>query len=279
MRPLDQQVILVTGATDGLGREVATRLAAGGATVLVHGRDDRRGAATLDAIRGATGNDRARWYRADLASLAEVRALAERVAADHPRLDVLVNNAGIGFTTPGVTGREVAGDGHELRFQVNYLAPYLLTRLLLPTLLASASARVVNVASAGQLALDRGDLMTTRGYDGATAYRRSKLALVMFTMDLADELAGTGVTATSLHPGTFMPTKMVVEAGATPIDTLESGVEATMALVAGPEADGASGAYVHGRRRARPDPQAADESVRRWLRAESDRLVGLVPHD
>ncbi len=122
MRPIDQQTILITGATDGLGRALAARLAAEGATVLVHGRDDQRGKATLQEIGG-----RASWYRADLSSLAETRALAEAVRADHPRLDVLVNNAGIG----GPDSWQASADGHELTFAVNYLSGYLLTRLLL----------------------------------------------------------------------------------------------------------------------------------------------------
>lgn len=122
MTPLEDQAILVTGATDGLGRGVAQRLAETGAAVLVHGRDDERGGAAIKAISAATGNDRLHWYRADLGSLAEVRALAGQVAADWPRLDALVNNAGIGFTHPGDGARVESQDGHELRFQVNYLA-------------------------------------------------------------------------------------------------------------------------------------------------------------
>lgn len=275
MRPLDEQVILVTGATDGLGRGVAERLAAGGATVLVHGRDDARGEATIRDIRDATGNERLRWYRADLASLADVRALAERVTAEQPRLDALVNNAGIGTTLPGDGARQVSADGYELRFQVNYLAHYLLTRLLLPVLERSAPARIVNVSSAGQAPIDFDDVMLERRYEGYLAYCRSKLAQIMSTIDLADELAGRGVTVNALHPGTFMPTKIVTHAGIDSLTSLDQGVDATVRLAADPALDGVTGRYFDGQREARPDAQAADPAARRRLRELSDRLAGL----
>jgi NAD(P)-dependent dehydrogenase (short-subunit alcohol dehydrogenase family) len=276
MRPLDEQVILVTGATDGLGRGVAERLAAGGATVLVHGREDARGEATIRDIRDATGNERLRWYRADLASLADVRALAERVTADEPRLDALVNNAGIGTTLPGDGARQVSADGYELRFQVNYLAHYLLTRLLLPLLERSAPARIVNVSSAGQAPIDFDDVMLERHYEGYLAYCRSKLAQIMFTVDLADELADRGVTANALHPGTFMPTKIVTHAGVDPLTPLEQGVDATVVLATDPALGGVTGRYFDGRRESRPNPQAGDAAARRRLRDLSDRLAGLA---
>jgi NAD(P)-dependent dehydrogenase (short-subunit alcohol dehydrogenase family) len=276
MRPLDDQVILVTGATDGLGRGMAERLAAGGATVLVHGRDDARGEATIRDIGDATGNERLRWYRADLASLADVRALAERVAAEEPRLDVLVNNAGIGTTLPGDGARQVSADGYELRFQVNYLAHYLLTRLLLPLLERSAPARIVNVSSAGQAPIDFDDVMLERHYEGYLAYCRSKLAQIMFTVDLAEELADRDVTANALHPGTFMPTKIVTHAGVDPLTPLDQGVDATVRLATDPALDGVTGRYFDGRRESRPNPQAGDAAARRRLRELSDRLAGLA---
>jgi NAD(P)-dependent dehydrogenase (short-subunit alcohol dehydrogenase family) len=249
--------VLVTGATDGLGKAVATELARAGATVLVHGRDDTRGERTLDEIRSATGSDRLRWYRADLASLREARGLAEQVAAENDRLDVLVNNAGIGTAGP----RRESEDGYELRFAVNYLAPFLLTRLLVP------STRIVNLASAGQAPIDFDDVMLERRYDGVQAYCQSKLALVMLTFDLAE----SGVTANCLHPGTYMPTKMVLDAGVRPIDTLESGVVATMRVI---ELDGVSGRYYNRLVEARAHPQAYDPEARRRLRELSLRLCG-----
>ncbi len=271
MRPISESTVLVTGATDGLGKAVAAELARRGATVLVHGRDERRGAQTIEDIRAETGSEKLAWYRADLASLAETRALAERVGAEQERLDVLVNNAGIGFGE-----REESADGYELRLAVNYLAPFLLSRLLRPLLVSSAPARIVNVASIGQAPIDFDDVMLEHGYDGVRAYCQSKLALVMLTLDLADELDGTGVSATCLHPGTYMPTKMVVDAGIQPVDSLESGVEATTRLIADPELDGVSGRYFDRLTESRADSQAYDKDARTRLRELSERLVGVA---
>src|SRR5437588_3937696 len=183
MHPLAEQTILVTGATDGHGRALARELAALGASVLVHGRDDERGHETLREIHAQTGNDRLHWLRADLSSLAETRRLAEQVAAEHTQLHALVNNAGIGTTSGGQERRMQSHDGYELRFAVNYLAGYLLTRLLVPCLEKSAPARIVNVSSAGQGPIDFDDVMLERGYDGGRAYRQSKLAQLMVTLD------------------------------------------------------------------------------------------------
>lgn len=209
MQPMEDQTVLVTGATDGLGKAVATELAAAGASVVLHGRDDSRGVQTVREIRQQTGNTALSWHRADLSSLRETADLATWVSRTCRRLDILVNNAGVGMETPGDGGRMVSRDGYELRFAVNYLAPYLLTHRLEPLLRRSAPARVVNVASVGQTPIDFADVMLERGYDGTRAYRQSKLALIMFTFDLAAELAGTGVTANCLHPATYMPTKIV----------------------------------------------------------------------
>ena len=235
------QVVLVTGATDGLGKAVSVELARAGSTVLVHGRSHRRAEAVLAEIREASGSELLRAYAGDLASLAQVRSLAESVLADEPQLDVLVNNAGVGTVEPGGGARVESADGHELRFAVNYLAPFLLTELLEPLLVRSAPARIVNVASAGQAPIDFDDVMLDDGYDGSRAYSQSKLAMVMMTFDTAERLAGSGVTATCLHPGTYMPTKMVLAAGVDPIDSLESGVRATLRLIAGGELDGLTG--------------------------------------
>jgi NAD(P)-dependent dehydrogenase (short-subunit alcohol dehydrogenase family) len=271
MRPLDRQTILITGATDGLGRALAAELAGEGAALLIHGRDEAKGRETIEDIRARTANENLHWLRADLALLDEVRALAEEVGRGHERLDVLVNNAGIG-TSEGGGGRMESRDGHELRFAVNYLAGYLLTRLLLPLLERSAPARIVNVSSAGQAPIDFDDVMLERRYDGVQAYCQSKLAQVMLTFDLAEELRGRGVTATCLHPATYMPTKMVRESGVTPVSSLEEGVEAALRLVADPELDGVTGKYFNGLREAAPHPQANDPEARRRLREISERI-------
>jgi len=170
MRPVEQQTILVTGATDGLGKALARELAARGASVLVHGRNSARIEESLRELREATGGDRARGYLADLSSGEDVRRLAEAVERDHDRLDLLVNNAGIGGgKEPG--RREESADGFELRFAVNYLAPFLLTNLLLPLIRSSEPARIVNVASVGQAPIDFDDVMLERATTVCTPTR------------------------------------------------------------------------------------------------------------
>jgi len=265
------KTILVTGSTDGVGRHVALELAAGGARVLVHGRSRERGESLLAEIRKRGGD--AIFYPADLASLAEVRALAAAVRRDHPRLDVLVNNAGIG-TRSGGAQRRTSAEGYELRFAVNYLAGFLLTHLLLTLIVASAPARIVNVASAGQSPIDFDDVMLTRGYDGARAYTQSKLAQVMFTFDLARELDGKGVTVNCLHPATYMNTTMVRESGVSPISTVEEGGAAILNLILSPELEGRSGLYFTRQQEARANPQAYDAAARRRLRQLSLELTG-----
>ena len=273
MALLDGKVVLVTGATDGLGRALAADLARSGATVLVHGRDPGRISDTLDEVRAAApAGDRVRGYRADLASLAEVGSLAEQVLAAEPRLDVLVNNAGIGTTVPGGGARQESADGYELRFAVNYLAGYALTKRLLPLLRKSAPSRIVNVSSLGQQAIDFADVMLTGDYDGMRAYRQSKLAQILFTIDLAAELDLAGITVNALHPATFMPTKIV--AGA-PVSTIDQGVEATMRLIAAPAAETGSGRFFNGLGEARANDQAYDPGARRQLRELSAKLTGL----
>jgi NAD(P)-dependent dehydrogenase (short-subunit alcohol dehydrogenase family) len=267
------RTVLVTGSTDGLGRALALELAAGGATVLLHGRDPVKGERTVRDIRAATGSDRLAFYLADLSSLADVRSLAEQVLAEHERLNVLVNNAGIGR---GDGSREVSEDGYELRLAVMYLAPFLLTRLLEPLLVESAPARIVNVASAGQAPIDFDDLMLEQGYSGTHAYCQSKLALVMLTLDQAEALRDRGVTANCLHPGTFMPTKMVLEAGVRPVDSLESGVEATMRVVSAPELADVTGTYFDRTRKAQALEQAYDREARCRLDDIATRLVSGV---
>jgi NAD(P)-dependent dehydrogenase (short-subunit alcohol dehydrogenase family) len=263
---------LVTGATDGVGRVVARELARQGWRVLVHGRDRTRGEALAREIGQAGG--RATFLAADLASLAEVRRLADEVRQHTDRLDLLINNAGIG-TAGNAPGRQTSADGHELRFAVNYLASFLLTRLLLPLLKASTPARIVNVASAGQQAIDFSDVMLTRHYSGSVAYRQSKLAQILFTIDLADELKGSGVIANTLHPSTYMNTTMVRQSGTTPISTVEDGAAAILQLAVGPALEGRSGLYFNVLRESRADPQAYDAGARRRLRALSLELTGL----
>jgi NAD(P)-dependent dehydrogenase (short-subunit alcohol dehydrogenase family) len=262
---------LVTGSTDGVGRMVAMRLGASGWRVLVHGRDRGRGEEVVAAIKASGGA--AEFLQADLSALSEVRRLADAVTRATQRLDLLINNAGIG--TGGPQGkREESADGYELRFAVNYLSGFLLTHLLLPVVKKSAPARIVNVSSLGQQAIDFTDVMLMHDYSGMRAYRQSKLAQILFTIDLAQELEENGVTVNCLHPATFMNTTMVRQFG-TPISTVEEGADAIMKLAVGAELAGHSGLYFNGQREAKADRQAYDAQARSRLRALSRQLVGL----
>jgi len=275
MKPLTQQRILVTGSTDGLGKQTAFALAGQGATVLLHGRNRQRLETTRQEIQEATENAHLETYLADFAELAEVRHLAETLQARHPHLDMLINNAGIGGGKQGEARRELSGDGYELRFAVNYLAPFLLTHLLLPCLRQAPSARIINVGSVGQAPLDFSDLMLERHYDPANAYCQSKLALVMFTFDLAEELKGEHITVNCLHPATYMNTKMVYESVGYTLSTVEEGLRAVLYLATSPMLDHVTGQYFDQQRSARTHRQAYDLAARCRLRQVSEQLTGL----
>ena len=208
-------------------------------------------------------------FVADLASLDEVRRLARELRDRAERLDVLVNNAGI--IEPR---RRLSGDGHELTFAVNYLAGFLLTLELLPLLRASAPARVVNVSSIGQSAIDFSDVMLERGYSGMRAYSQSKLAQIMFTIELAERLAPGEVTVNALHPATLMDTRMVRESFGRSVSTVREGADATLRLVEDPALAEVSGRYFDGVRESRADAQAYDPGARRRLWELSERLTG-----
>ena len=270
----NRKIVLVTGSTDGVGRLVARRLAIRGARVLIHGRDRHRGKQVVDQIQAA-GYGSAVFLPADLSSLAEVRRLAEMVRQDCDRLNVLVNNAGIG--SGGSAGkRETSAEGYELRFAVNYLAGFLLTRLLLPLIMLNKPARIVNVSSLGQHPIDFDDVMLTRGYTGGRAYAQSKLAQIMFTFDLAREFDPGAVTANCLHPATYMATTMVRQSGVTPVSTVEEGGEAILNLAVSEKLDTTSGVFYNGLRPSRANPQAYDDRARERLQMLSMRLTGLA---
>jgi NAD(P)-dependent dehydrogenase (short-subunit alcohol dehydrogenase family) len=261
------KTVLITGSTDGLGREVAARVAALGAHVIVHGRNQERGKAVVDEITKA-GKGSAKFYAADLASLAEVRTLADSLKRDYKRIDVVVNNAGV-----LLPDRQVSKDGHELHFAVNYLAGFVLTRSLLPTIISSAPARIVNVASIAQSPIDFTDVMLERPGAAGRGYGQSKLAQVLFTMDLAAELKGRNVIVTALHPATMMDTSMVKQAGMQARATVSEGADAVMQQITGAVE---TGQYYNGQKPAKANAQAYDEAARGQLRQLSLKLTGLT---
>ncbi|MER6130051.1 SDR family NAD(P)-dependent oxidoreductase [Streptomyces sp. NPDC001795] len=260
--------VLITGTTSGLGRYIAFELVRSGHVVLAHGRDRGRTERLVAELRT---EGEAHGFVADLASLAQVRRLGEEVAAAHPRLDVLINNAGVGGGPRG-SGREVSADEHELRLAVNYLAPVALTRALLPVLQANPPARIVNVGSVGQEPLDFADPELTRGYSGVSAYCRSKFALAAYTFALAEELQGSGVSVNVLHPATYMDTAMVREGGITPWNTVADGAPGVLALAT---QDVGTGGYFDGIRPSRAHEQTYDREVQKRLAAVTDQLLAL----
>ncbi|WP_052850737.1 SDR family NAD(P)-dependent oxidoreductase [Streptomyces avicenniae] len=269
----ESRTILITGATDGLGRALALDLAADGFRLVLHGRDRGR-LDRLAAEVAGLGAPRPRTVLADFADLGQVRRMAEEVRAGTGRLDVLVNNAGIGGGEPDGVTRRTSVDGHELRFAVNHLAGFLLTLELLPLLRDSAPARVVNVASLGQHALDFDDLMLEDGYEGARAYRQSKLAQIMTGFHLAARVPADEVTFTSLHPGTYMPTKLVRDWIGRSVDSVESGVAATRRLAVGDEVAGVTGHFFDRTEDVRANEQAYDAAARERLWERSVQLTG-----
>ncbi|MDQ3886443.1 MAG: SDR family NAD(P)-dependent oxidoreductase [Actinomycetota bacterium] len=273
MRPIDQQVILVTGATGGLGRALAERLASLGAQVVAHGRDPGRLDAACEQIRDVLPGARLYPALADLSSLAEVNQLADQVLDEHAALHAMVNNAGIGAGRDP-SKREISRDGIELRLAVNHLAGALLIRRLLPRLQESAPARIVQVASLGQAPFDATDPQLERRYDGWQAYMQSKLAQVILTRELAGELDPAAVTINALHPATLMDTPMVREGGITPRSTVEEGLHATLRLLVAPELDGVSGRFFDGTRETAPHPAADDPQARAFVRALTEKLLG-----
>lgn len=267
-----QQVVLVTGSTSGLGREVALRLGAMGAHVIVHGRSEDRGLAVVREIGATPGS--ARFIRADFADFDEVRRMARIILADYDRLDVLVNNAGFGSAPDE---RLVTDDGNEFRFQVNYLSPFLLTHMLLPLLEKSAPARIVNVSSLAQSPIDWDDPQIRNDFSGGRAYGQSKLAQIGFTFDLHEELQGKDIMVNALHPATYMPTGMVRRLGVEPRATIDEGADAVMQLIVSDEIEG--GQFFNQMEPARAHPQAYDMESRRRLRELSLRLTGLGSGD
>ncbi|WP_408994381.1 SDR family NAD(P)-dependent oxidoreductase [Streptomyces sp. 1268] len=270
---MNQHTTLVTGATQGLGLGIALDLAARGRTVLLHGRDRTRLDAVAAQVRAAAPEATVRTYLADLADLDQVHALAARIRESEPRLDALVNNAVAGGG-PDPRVRRFSRQGHELRFAVNHLAPYALARGLLPLLTDSAPARIVNVASMGQEAIDFDDVMLERDYEGLRAYCRSKLALIMATFDLAEELDGTGVTVNALHPAHLMDTSGVRAYGLTPVTTVDEGVRPTVRLLLDPELETTTGRYFDQFTDTRAHEQAYDTEARRRLMVLTRALCG-----
>ena len=263
-----QRVILVTGSTGGLGREAALALARAGDHVIIHGRNAERAQQVIRQIE-EHGRGSAKFYKADFASLADTKRFAAAVLADYDRLDVLVNNAGV--FVPDQQERRVSEDGYELHFQVNYLAGYVLTNMLLPLLESSAPSRVVNVAS-GQRPLDFDDLMFEKDYDGFDAYLRSKNAQIMMTFAMEPYLSSRNISTNALFPSGLMNTDMVIEAGFEPESSVETGRDALLQLI---NDDVGTGNFFNVFEVGEAISQATDPDAQRQLMEASEELTSI----
>ena len=270
MKSVNNQTIFITGSTDGIGKLTALQLAKQNAHVLIHGRNEKKVASVVDEIKNASKNKNIEGFTADLSSIDEVRKLANEVLEKHDKIDVLINNAGA-----GTADQRYGKDGTELRMTVNYLAPFLLTHLLLPALKNAAPSRIVNVSSAGQAPIDFNDVMLEKNFDSVQAYCQSKLALIMFTIDLAEQLRNENINVNSLHPGTYLDTNMVRRSGVTPWGKPETGADAEVFLSVSPQLENATGKYFDVKKEARANAQAYDAKARKKLWELSMQLTGL----
>ena len=264
----EQRIIMVTGSTGGLGREVARALAEMGDHVIIHGRNIARGKALEKELNDKRAGS-AKFYRADFGSLKEIRYLSKAIIKDYKKIDVLVNNAGIALI--GKKKRRLSEDGYELHFQVNYLAEFLLTKQLIPLIEKSSTRRIVNVASGSASPLEFDNLMLEKDYSTGRAYGQSKLSQVMHTIELSIRLKDKGITANSLHPSTFMDTDMIVEAGLKPRTSVMDGRDAVLKLVN--SKDVGNGEYYDVQDLSRAHSQAYDAAVREQLWNASEKLI------
>lgn len=273
--------MLITGGNAGIGYATCKGLAATGATVVLVSRDPARGERAAASIRRASGNDDVHVLCCDLSSLSEVRRLAAEIGAGFPRLDVLINNAAM-YTE----SRAVTVDGFEAQFATNYLSMFLLTRLLLDTLKANAPARIVNLSTVNHydVSLDFDDLQSERAWEPKVCHMRSKLAVILFTYELARRLGGTGVTANCLHPGVIATNLLGQVRNVPPArrvaqvmggDPLEVGARTPLYLATSPEVDGVSGQYFDNCRAVPSSEETYDEEEAARLWEISESLTGL----
>jgi len=283
---MDGKVCLITGATSGIGKATAMGLANMGASVVMVGRDRGRGEAALAEVKEGSANASVDLLLADLSSQEDIRRLAGEFKEAHPRLDVLINNAGV------IRSKRVASaDGIEMTFAINHLAHFLLTNLLLDLLRATAPSRIVNVSSGEQRngTIDFDDLQGEKGYKTAKAYGQSKLANVLFTYELARRLEGTGVSANCLHPGAGVRTNLgsgvsgvfgfTVRALTPLMKSPEKGAETSIYLASSAEVEGLSGGYFVKKAEARSSDESHDERIARRLWEASAELTNLPSHN
>ncbi len=270
----NQKRILITGSTDGIGKITAEYLADKDHEVIIHGRDENKCKSVKEEIVNLIGNNNINYYVADLSSIKEIKSLAKQLNSDLSNLDVLINNAGVGIG-PDSTKRRLSTDGYELCFAVNYLAPYLLTNLILPLIEKAEHPRIVNVASVAQHKIDFDNVMLERDYDGHRAYSQSKLALIMFTFDLAEKLKDKPITVNAMHPGTLLDTNMVREGWGKSLGKPERGADNQVYLALSEKVDNLSGQYFDEKTISKANQQAYDKEARQKLDTIAKKLTAL----
>ena len=268
---MEGKIVLITGATDGIGKQTAFELAKQGATVLLHGRNPKRLIDAMNDCRKKVLHPKLDFFNADFSSLNAIRKMVVDLEQKYDRLDVLINNAGVFMKS-----RELSHDGYEMTFAVNHLAHFFLTHLCLPLLKASPSARVITVSSIAHMraTLDFENLQGEKKFDGYDAYSRSKLANVLFAVELAERMKGSKLTSNALHPGVI--TTKLLEAGfAMKGASLEEGAETSVYLASSPEVEGVTGKYFVKKRPQPYNPIADNADLRKRFWEHSCRLVGI----
>jgi len=278
---MDGKVCLITGATSGIGEVTARELARMGCSVVITARDERKAESAVEKLRAESGSLKIERLVADLSSQYQVRELAAGFKRMHNRLDILINNAGAIYLR-----RDLSQDGIEMTFAVNHLAPFLLTNLLLETLINSAPSRIINVASNSHKGqeIDLTDLEGQRSYKFMQAYGKSKLAMVLFTYELARRLEGKRVTVNAVHPG-LVGTNMGSNNGwlvslFLPLFQLfslspDEGAKTIIYLASSPEVDGVSGKYYYQKQAVASSPNSLDQETARRLWEASVEMTGL----
>jgi len=272
-KPIEQQTVLITGATDGLGLKLAEMYAQRGATLLLHGRNEEKGKFILEKLKQNTGNKTLKYFNADFSSLQSVRDLGAAVQKEYQNIDTLINNAGLGSGKTDI--RNSSTEGYELLFTVNYLAPFLLTHLLLPQLHQAVTSKVINVVSRSQREINFDDLMLEQNYSGRQAYAQSKLALIMFTFTLAGQSKDSKLRVNAVHPESLMNTKMVIEKYGSAETSVEAGADSIWHVATSPEVENLTGAYFEKKELSKAAGQAYDLSARDQLYRISKQLVKI----
>ncbi len=259
--------IVITGATDGLGKALAHQLAENGAQLLLHGRNLNKGQQLVEELKATYNNDQIQYYNADFGDLKEIENLIAELNKDHSSIDILVNNAGLGVESK----RRESNDGLEMIFQVDYLATYMMTKGLTPTIKNSGKGKIINISSAGQSALDFDDPMLEKNWDGVQSYCQAKLSQITMTKALATTLKKENIQINAIHPASYMPTKIVVGLYQ-PSSSIDDGITSILERI---KDDEITGEYFFQTSKQQPASQALDSKAQVKLLELSNHLTGL----